>query len=105
MRRYEHILQAIKLFGLNEYETIKIIKKKINNSVKQWHPDSSKQTGEECKEKSISLIKAREIIIDYLENYKISFKKEEIEKYISPRELWMRQFGHDHIWGNGNKKE
>jgi hypothetical protein len=104
MGKYEQILQAIQLFGLNEYETINKIKKKINQSIKKWHPDTSKQTGEECNEKSISLIKARELIMDYLGNYKISFKKEEIEKYISPRELWMRQFGHDHIWGNGEKK-
>lgn len=105
MGKYEQILQAIQLFDLNEYETIKKIKKKINQSIKRWHPDTSKQTGEEFKKKSISLIKARKIIMDYLENYKISFKKEEIEKYISPGELWMRQFGHDHIWGNGKKKE
>jgi len=104
MGKYEQITEAMKIFGLNEYETIRDIKKKINNLIKEWHPDISKKKEETAKEKSISLLKAKKIIMDYLNNYKISFEKHEIEKYLPVQELWMRQFGNDHIWGNGKEK-
>jgi hypothetical protein len=104
MGKYENITEARKLFGLKEYETIRHIKRKINRRIKEWHPDTSHEKGETSKEKSISLIKAKKIIMDYIDNYKISFGKDEIEKYLSPQELWMLQFGNDHIWGDGEKQ-
>lgn len=54
--------------------------------------DTGNEQEKECKEKSISLIEAKEIIIGYLDNYKISFRNDEIKKYLSPQELWIRQF-------------
>jgi len=42
--------------------------------------------------------------MDYPENYKISFKKDEIEKYLTPRGIWMKQCGYDHIWGDDKAK-
>ena len=42
--------------------------------------------------------------MNYLVNYRISFEKDEIEKYLSPQELWMNQFRDDHIWGDGKTK-
>jgi len=102
--KYEEIIEAMTLFSLNEKETIKEIKRKINTRIKEWHPDTSNEEKEESNEKSISLIKAKKIIMNYLENYKISFEKEEMEKYLSPQELWMSQFGNDHIWSDGKAK-
>jgi len=43
--------------------------------------------------------------MNYCENYKFSFSKEEIEKYISPDEFWGKRFGSDPIWGNYNDDE
>jgi DnaJ-class molecular chaperone len=103
MGKYENITEARKLFGINEHETTGEIKRKIRRYIKEWHPDTGRGRGDAGKEKSISLIKAKKIIMDYLDNYKISFGKDEIEKYLSPHELWMRQFGNDHIWGDGKK--
>jgi len=45
------------------------------------------------------------IIMDYCEDYKFSFSKEEIEKYISADEFWEKRFGSDPIWGNYNDDE
>jgi len=101
MGKYEQITEARKILGLYEKETIREIKRKINTRIKEWHPDVSNKNDEESKKKSVALIKAKEIIMDYLDNYKISFEKDEIEKYFSPQELWMNRFGHDHIWGDG----
>ena len=104
MGKYEEIIEAKSLFSLNEKETIGEIKRKINTLIKEWHPDVCNKDEEISKEKSISLIKAKEVIMEYLENYKISFEKAEIEKYLSPQEIWMSQFGNDHIWSNGKTK-
>ncbi|MEJ2665116.1 MAG: hypothetical protein P8107_13925 [Spirochaetia bacterium] len=101
MGKYEQILGAMKMFGLNEHETMAEIKRKINILIKQWHPDTARKQGRNNNDKAIAVIKAREILMNYLDNYKISFEKTEIEKYLSPQEQWMRQFGNDHIWGNG----
>ncbi|MBN2532904.1 MAG: hypothetical protein JXB88_08435 [Spirochaetales bacterium] len=101
MGKYEEIIKAKDLFSLEDKETIREIKRKINTYIKEWHPDISTQDKEIAGEKSISLIKAKEIIMEYIENYKISFDKEEIEKYLSPGEVWMNRFGNDHIWSDG----
>jgi DnaJ-class molecular chaperone len=104
MSKYEQIKQAMEIFGLHEHETIREIKKKINKLIKEWHPDVSDKKEETAREKSISLLKAKKIIMDYVDNYKISFEKYEIEKYLPPDELWMQRFGGDHIWGDGEQK-
>ncbi|MBN2442890.1 MAG: hypothetical protein JXJ04_16145 [Spirochaetales bacterium] len=103
MKKSEKIIQAKETFGLKESETIREIRRKINSFLKEWHPDTGKHSAEECKEKSIHLIAAKEIIMNYLDNYKISFKEDEIEKYKSPEEFWMSRFGDDHIWSDLEK--
>ena len=101
MGKYEDITKARVIFSIKETETIREIKRKINTHIKKWHPDTSKKSGEESKEKSIDVIKAKEVIMGYLEDYRISFKKDEVQKYLSPRERWMNRFGSDHIWSEG----
>jgi hypothetical protein len=103
MGKYKQIREAIAIFGLHEHETLRDIKKKINTLIKEWHPDVSNNKKETAKEKSISLLSAKKIIMDYVDNYKISFEKHEIEKYLPPHELWMQRFGNDPLWGNGKQ--
>ncbi|MBN1695866.1 MAG: J domain-containing protein [Spirochaetales bacterium] len=100
MGKYECITEARKLFGIKESQTIREIKRLIKNKIKAYHPDTNRENGEACTEKAASLIKAKEIIMDYLDTYRISFKKEEVEKYIGPDELWKRRFGSDPLWGD-----
>jgi hypothetical protein len=101
MEKYEQIAAAMNMFDINELDTISAIKKKIAARLKQWHPDTAGKDQKDAKEKSISLIAAKKLIMDYIDNYRISFKKEEIAKHLSPEEFWMRQFGNDPMWGNG----
>jgi len=100
MGKYEEITKALQILGLYEFATLKNIKIKYTELLKEWHPDLHKENEEICKEKTIEIIDAYRIIMDYCENYKFSFSKEEIEKYISPEEFWEKQFGKDPIWGN-----
>lgn len=101
MGRYEEIVKARALFGIGEEETIKAIRQKINTLIRKNHPD----TGGDEKARtdhSIELIHARKVIMDYLDDFRISFAKHEVDKYRLPGELWMDRFGDDHIWGKGD---
>ncbi|MBN1525846.1 MAG: hypothetical protein JW904_15315 [Spirochaetales bacterium] len=96
---YDDIMKAKELFGLKDTETVKELQRKINKRIREWHPDVSEKNEADSKEKSIVLLQAKKVLMDYMDAYKISFEKKEVEKYLSPGERWMSQFGNDHIWG------
>jgi preprotein translocase subunit Sec63 len=100
MGKYKEITEARKMLGLNEEETLRDIKKKIRALLKKYHPDTCDKGDVNSNEKSMELIKAKQIILGYCDEYRISFHKDEIKKYLPPEELWSRQFGSDHIWSN-----
>jgi hypothetical protein len=45
---------------------------------------------------------AYDCLMRYCSDYKFSFSKEEVEKYISPEEWWAKRFGNDGIWSSGS---
>jgi DnaJ-class molecular chaperone len=100
MGKYDEITKALRILGLHESATVKEIKNKYRELLKEWHPDLYRDNEAIRKQKTIEIISAYRIIMDYCEQYRFSFSKEEIEKYISPEELWAKQFGKDPIWGN-----
>ena len=100
MGKYEEVKKALHILGLYESATLKNIKNRYKELLKEWHPDLHKENKQICKEKTIEIINAYRILMDYCENYKFSFSKEEIEKYISPEEFWSKRFWNDPIWGN-----
>ena len=95
MGKYEEITKARQILGLDEYATLKEIKNKYRELLKEWHPDLQKKNKAVRKEKTIEIINAYKIIMDYCEQYRFSFSREEVEKYFSPEELWAKQFGKD----------
>jgi len=105
MGKYEEITKARQILGLDEFATLKDIKNRYKELLKEWHPDLQRESEEISKEKTIEIINAFKTIMNYCENYKFSFSKEEIEKYISPDEFWGKRFGSDPIWGNYNDDE
>ncbi len=100
MGKYEEISTALRILGLYESATVKEIKNRFRELLKEWHPDLCKADEDIRKEKTIEILNAYRIIMDYCEYYRFSFSREEVEKYISPEELWAKQFGKDPIWGN-----
>jgi len=100
MGKYEEITKARTILELNEFGTLRDIKNKYRELLKEWHPDLCEENENIRKDKTIEIINAYRIIMNYCEQYRFSFSKEEIEKYISPEELWTKQFGKDPIWGN-----
>jgi DnaJ-class molecular chaperone len=105
MGKYDEITKARQILGLYEFATLKDIKNQYKELLREWHPDLSKEKEEISREKTIEIIDAFKTIMDYCENYKFSFSKEEIEKYVSPDEFWEKRFGSDPIWGNYNNDE
>jgi hypothetical protein len=105
MGKYEEITKARKILELEEVATLKEIKDKYRELLKEWHPDLSKENEDVRREKTIEIIKAYRAIMSYCEGYKFSFSKEEVEKYVSPEEDWLKRFGNDPIWGNYQDNE
>jgi curved DNA-binding protein CbpA len=100
MGKYEEITRALQILGLYESATLKDIKDKYRELLKEWHPDLCKENEDIRKRKTIEIINAYRIIIAYCEHYRFSFSREEVEKYISADEFWTKRFGNDPIWGN-----
>ncbi len=100
MGKYEEITKARTILELNEFATLKDIKNKYRELLKEWHPDLFKENEDIRKEKTIEIINACRIIMEYCENYRFSFSQEEIEKYVSAEKFWTKRFGSDPIWGN-----
>jgi acyl carrier protein len=100
MGKYEELTKARKVLELHEFATLKEIKNKYRELLKEWHPDLCRENEAVRKQKTIEIINAYRIIMEYCEQYRFSFSREEIEKYLSPEELWAKQFGKDPIWGN-----
>jgi hypothetical protein len=105
MGKFEEISKARELFNLDEAETIGAVKKKINALLRRWHPDKGDGVDKERHEKTTAFLQAMKIIMDYCDGYKISFSEDEVYKYLSPEEKWMKKFANDHVWGQGRKNE
>jgi hypothetical protein len=100
MGKFEEITTARQVLELPEFATLKEIKTRYRELLKEWHPDLGKRNKAIRKQKTIEIIKAYKTVTAYCEEYRFSFSKEEVERYMSPEELWERQFGKDPIWGN-----
>ena len=98
--KFETINQARMLLELPESATIDQIKNNYRTLIKQWHPDHCNDSPERCKEMAQKITKAYRIILDYCANYRYSFRKEEVDKYLSEEEWWYKRYGTDPIWGD-----
>jgi len=100
MGKYEEITEARKILGIEENEKLKIIKDKFKTLIKKYHPDVCQEKPEVCRKKAEELIRAYKTIMEYCDNYKFSFKKEEVMKYLNIDEFWKYRFGNDPLWSN-----
>ena len=103
MKTYEKINAARKMLDLPERATMEEIKSSYRTLIQRWHPDKCKANREKCKEMTTQIIAAYRIINDYCKNYKFSFSKEEVNKYLSAEEWWFERFGKNPLWGEDQK--
>ncbi len=100
MGLYEDITESRRILGIYEHETLKNIKDKFKSLIKQHHPDVSKEDRIESKKITEDIIWAYKTITNYCNNYKFSFEKDEVNKYLPAEEFWRLRFGNDPLWSN-----
>ncbi|MBP7652928.1 J domain-containing protein [Candidatus Dependentiae bacterium] len=97
--KIEALKKAIETLELElpvSYTDVKAHYKKL---IKKWHPDKCRESDEICKQKTIEIIDAQKILIDYIENYKFKFDEKEISETESVDDWWFKKFGNDSLWG------
>jgi DnaJ-class molecular chaperone len=100
---YDCITEARKILELPESATMKNIRENYRRLIKQWHPDkkivhTNIDQLRTREARTNEIIQAYKTISDYCSNYRYSFERGEVEKYMTARERWFRQFGSDPIW-------
>ena len=92
MANFDEIEEARKLLGLGEAATLKEIKKAYRTMAHRHHPDKlGSAAGEENGEGMKRLNWAYKLLMDYCDNYKYSFKEEDIARTYSYDE-YLRTF-------------
>jgi DnaJ-class molecular chaperone len=103
MKKYQEITKARKMLKLSERATMKEIKSNYRSLLAKWHPDKCSEDKEQCNEMTKKIIAAYKTIINYCNQYKYSFSKEEIRNYLPEDEWWFERFGDDPLWGSDKK--
>jgi len=87
-------MKSKSLLGLRETSTIKEIKNKYKNLMKQWHPDKHKNDADKATQMSMLINEAYEIIMDYCNSYSYPLDEDSIKKTsYTPSEWWHDKFG------------
>lgn len=91
---FEKIDKARKTLGLGEEATLREIKEAFRRLSKKYHPDRySSKDKEEYHRRMSEINRAYETLLDYLSRFKVSFRKEVVEKYNPAR--GMKRFFKD----------
>jgi preprotein translocase subunit Sec63 len=104
MKTYQQITEARKLLDLPEQASLAEIKANYRKLLRKHHPDGSSKNKAERNEMTTRLTLAYKTIITYCNQYKFSFSKEEIQKYLPTEEWWFDRFGDDPLWSKGKKQ-
>ncbi|WP_321492126.1 J domain-containing protein [uncultured Desulfobacter sp.] len=103
MIKYNEIVEARGILNLPERASMEEIKSSYRKLIMQWHPDKHPDDNEKCNEMTKKLTTAYKTILHYCNQYKYSFTKEEVERYLSAEDWWFERFGNDPLWGNTKK--
>ncbi len=103
MNTYERIKRARAILHIEEKASIIEIRESYLWLLKRWHPDPATSSGEikECEKRTRDIIWAYKVLMEYCQSYKISFSKEEVEKYLTDEEWWEKRFGGEPLWHQG----
>ena len=96
---FEKINAARKLLGLSSEATVSEIKEAYRTMVKRHHPDRYLNEAErrENEKRMAEINRAYELLLSYIEEYKISFRKEDVERCEPERD--MKRFYQDWLEG------
>jgi preprotein translocase subunit Sec63 len=102
MSTFQRITEARKLLGLTEQATMTEIKSSYRKLIRKYHPDKSGEATPDQPEMAVKIIAAYRTIMAYCNQYRFSFEKEEVQKYLPDDEWWFERFGNDPLWGKKN---
>jgi len=91
MANFNEIEEARKLLGLGEAATLKEIKSAYRTLAHRHHPDKLGGNERTDNETMKRLNWAYKLLMDYCDNYKYSFKEEDIARTY-PHEEYLRTF-------------
>jgi len=92
MANFTEIDEARKVLGLSETATLKEIKRAYRTLAHRHHPDKhSRAASEETVETMKRLNWAYKLLMDYCDNYKYSFREEDVARTY-PDEEYLRTF-------------
>jgi DnaJ-class molecular chaperone len=92
MADFSEIEKARKLLGLGEAATLKEIKRAYRTLAHYHHPDKyGSAAGKETEETMKKLNWAYKLLMDYCDNYKYSFREEDVARTY-PDEEYLRTF-------------
>ena len=103
MKTYQQITEARKLLELPEQATLAEIKASYRNLIRKYHPDRYPEDQVKCTEMTARLTVAYKTIITYCNQYRFSFTKEEVQKYLPTEEWWLDRFGQDPLWSKSRR--
>jgi hypothetical protein len=99
---------AAEVLGLPKRASMRSIKRSYRNLIFRWHPDTSSDDPERCKEMTQQINLAYQIVLKYCESYEISFEEEDLmatnlcdSNYQS---WWWERFGDDPLWAGTNRR-
>jgi DnaJ-class molecular chaperone len=91
MANFNEIEEARKLLGLGEAATLKEIKRAYRTLAHRHHPDKHGSVAGETAETMKRLNWAYKLLTDYCDNYKYSFREEDVARTY-PDEEYLRAF-------------
>ncbi len=79
--RYRRIEEARRILGLGEEATRDEIREAFRELSRKYHPDRCAEPElSTCREEFEKIVRAREVLDRYCENYRYSFREEEIRR-------------------------
>lgn len=94
---FADLQEALRILGLGERATLREIKRRHRELVKQHHPDPG---GVGDPEVIRQVNAAHRVLLAYLDGYRFSFSEGEFYEQ-NPEERLRRQFASDPIWVGG----
>jgi len=91
MVNFNEINEARRLLGLGEATTLKEIKSAYRRLAHRHHPDKHGSPTAESEQMMKKLNQAYKLLMDYCDNYKYSFKEEDVARTY-PHEEYMRKW-------------
>src|SRR4030043_13062 len=98
MASFEEIDKARRLFGLQEFASLKEIKQAYREKAFLYHPDKSGNENAQGEEMMKSLNELYKLLMEYCSRYKYSFKEEDVDR-VYPDDAYLRRYVYGWVEG------